>query len=57
MPTQCIMHTGLVLSAHAHNIEYYGLVKVVNNANGTGLAAATKGDLKIAQRARGVCAL
>ena len=32
MPTECIMHAGLVLSAHAHNIEYYGLVKVVNNA-------------------------
>ena len=25
--------------------EYYGLVKVVNNANGTRLAAATKADL------------
>ena len=24
-----------MLSAHAHNIEYYGLVKVVNNASGT----------------------
>ena len=24
---------------HAHNIEYYGLVKVVNNANGRRLAA------------------
>ena len=36
---QCIMHTGLVLSAHAHNIEYYyGLVKIVNNASGTRLA-------------------
>ena len=34
-----------MLSAHAHNIEYYGLVKVVNNANGTRLAAATKADL------------
>ena len=45
VPTQCIMHTGLVLSAHAHNIEYCGLVKVVNNANGTRLAAATKADL------------
>ena len=32
---QCIMHAGLVLSAHAHNIQYYGLVKVVNNASGT----------------------
>ena len=32
------MHAGLVLSAHAHNIEYYGLVKVVNNASGTRLA-------------------
>ena len=38
------MHTGLVLSAHAHNIENYGRVKVVNNANGTRLAAATKAD-------------
>ena len=37
MPTQCIMHAGLVLSAHAHNIEYYVLVKVVNNASGTRL--------------------
>ena len=55
--TQCIMHTGLVLSAHAHNIEYYGLVKVVNNANGTHLAVATKVNLWIAQCARGVCAL
>ena len=51
------MHTGLVLSAHAHKIEYYGLVKIVNNANGTRLAAATKADLWIAQCARGVCAL
>ena len=34
MPTECIMHA-LVLSAHAHNIEHYGLVKVVNNASGT----------------------
>ena len=41
------MHTGLMLSAHAHNIEYNGLVKVVNNAIGT----------LIAQSARGVCAL
>ena len=41
----CIMHTSLVLSAHAHNIEYYVLVKVVNNASGTRLAAATKADL------------
>ena len=32
------MHAGLVLSAHAHNIEYYVLVKVVNNASGTRLA-------------------
>ena len=31
---------GLVLSAHAHNIEYYGLVKVVNNASGTRLAGS-----------------
>ena len=29
------MHAGLVLSAYAHNIDYYGLVKVVNNASGT----------------------
>ena len=29
------MHAGLVLSAHAHNIEYYGLVKVFSNASGT----------------------
>ena len=35
------MHAGLVLSAHAHNIEYYGLVKVVNNASATpGLAGS-----------------
>ena len=34
------MHAGLVLSAHAHNIEYYGLVKVVNNASGTRLAGS-----------------
>ena len=33
------MHAGLVLSAHAHNIEYYGLVKVVNDAIGIRLAA------------------
>ena len=26
------MHADLVLSAHTHNIEYYGRVKVVNNA-------------------------
>ena len=32
---QCIMHASLVLSAHAQNIQYYGLVKVVNNASGT----------------------
>ena len=32
------MHAGLVLSAHAHSIEYYVLVKVVNNASGTHLA-------------------
>ena len=31
---------GLVLSAHAHNTEYYGLVKVVNNASGTRLAGS-----------------
>ena len=35
-----IMHANLVLSAHAHNIEYYGLVKVVNNASGTRLAGS-----------------
>ena len=30
-----------MLSAHAHNIEYYGLVKVVNNASATlGLAGS-----------------
>ena len=34
------MHAGLVVSAHAHNIEYYGLVKVVNNASGTRLAGS-----------------
>ena len=34
------MHAGLVLSAHAHNIEYYGRVKVVNNASGTRLAGS-----------------
>ena len=34
------MHAGLVLSAHAHNIEYYGMVKVVNNASGTRLAGS-----------------
>ena len=28
------------LSAHAHNIEYYGLVKVVNTASGTHLAGS-----------------
>ena len=27
-----------MLSAHARNIEYYGLVNVVNNASGTRLA-------------------
>ena len=27
------MHAGLMLSAHACNIQYYGLVKVVNNAS------------------------
>ena len=31
------MHASLVLSAHAHN---YGLVMVVNNANGTRLAGS-----------------
>ena len=40
MPTQCIMHAGLVLFAHVHNIEYYGLVKAVNNASGTHLAGS-----------------
>ena len=39
MPTQCNMHAGVVLSAHARNIEYYGLVKVVNDASGIRLAA------------------
>ena len=34
------MHAGFVLSARAHNIEYYGLVKVVNNASGTRLAGS-----------------
>ena len=34
------MHSGLVLSVHVHNIEYYGLVKVVNNASGTRLAGS-----------------
>ena len=38
VPTQCIMHAGLLLSAHAHN-GYYELVKVVNNASGIYLAA------------------
>ena len=33
--TQCIMSAGLVHSAHAHNIEDYGLVMVVDNASGT----------------------
>ena len=33
-------YAGLVLSAHAHNIEYYGLVKVVNNASGTRLTGS-----------------
>ena len=33
--TQCIMYAGLVRSAHAHNIEDYGLVMVVDNASGT----------------------
>ena len=32
--------SGLVLSAHAHNIEYYGLVKVVNNASGIRLVGS-----------------
>ena len=40
------MHAGLVLSAHAHNIEYCGLVKVANNASGTRLA----GSLDLVQR-------
>ena len=31
---------GLVLSVHVHNIEYYGFVKVVNNASGTRLAGS-----------------
>ena len=60
VPTQCIMHAGLVLSAHAHKIEYYALVKVVNNANGTRLAAATKikADLdNCAMCARGMCSI
>ena len=39
MPTQRIMHAGLVLSAHVHN-NYYELVKVVNIASGTCLAAS-----------------
>ena len=34
------MNAGLVLSAHAHNIEYYGLVKVVNDISGTRLAGS-----------------
>ena len=34
------MHADLVLSAHAHNIEYYGLEKVVNNASATSLAGS-----------------
>ena len=38
------MHAGLVLSAHAHNIEYYVLVKVVNNASGTRLAGKLSTD-------------
>ena len=29
-----------MLSAHAHNIEYYGLVKVVNSASGTRLSGS-----------------
>ena len=29
------MYAGLVCSAHAHNIEDYGLVMVVDNASGT----------------------
>ena len=39
--TQCIIHAGL---AHAHNIEYYLLVKVVNNASGTRLAGKLSTD-------------
>ena len=35
-----VMHASLILSAHAHNTEYYGLVKVVNNASGTRLAGS-----------------
>ena len=38
------MHAGLVLSAHAHNIQYYGLVKVVNNASGTCYASKLSTD-------------
>ena len=33
-----------MLSAHAHNIEYYGLAKVVNNASGTCLAGKLSTD-------------
>ena len=44
---QCIVHAGLVLSAHAHNIEYCGLVKVVNNASGTRLAGAKPHRIRI----------
>ena len=38
------LHKGLVLSAHAHNIEYYVLVKIVNNASGTRLAGKLSTD-------------
>ena len=38
------MHAGLMLSAHAHNIQYYGLVKVVNNASGTCYASKLSTD-------------
>ena len=40
-------YAGLVLSAHAHNIEHYGLVKVVTNVCGTRLAAATIADSNV----------
>ena len=61
MPTRCIMHAGLVLSAHAHNIEYYGLVMVVNNASGrrlAGMASSNKSrSIDRAMCAWGMCSI
>ena len=41
---QCVMHEGLVLSTHAHNIEYYVMVKIVNNASAIRLAGKLSTD-------------